>query len=267
MSCNKVALIGFALAGLGISYQPTHAQLLYPPVSEQRGISVTGQGRANVPADQARIDVLLTNRDPNEPPNYGVPSPDGMPSIPPVEPKPITRENLQEVQAALLGAGLPESAIMINLPTVDTVSYGYRRAEASLNLELEQPTQTQVNDLVKLINDTLRGASPTQTIFVSTVFVQYAINSCELVEQQAYSAAMEDAQLRARAIADAINVTLIEPPAVAELPFVGRFLSPCNEDTDVIGALFWSPDSNIYNPEAPSEVVVYRELMVTYPVE
>jgi hypothetical protein len=266
---NKVLFVGGVLAGLGSGLKPAIAQLLYPPVSEQRGVSVTGQGRASVPADIAQIDILLTNWDPNTSPDYGYPYPEDMPAMtaPQPEPEPITMASLQGVKEAILGAGIPESAIQINLPTVGTVSYGYTSAEASITLDLEQPTRERVNEIIALVNTTLEAQTPEQTVFVDYVYVQYAINSCEVVEQRAYTAAMEDAELRAQAIADAINVTLVSPPSVAELPFLGRFLSPCNEETDVIGALFWSADSSYYNPEAPAEVEVYRELMVTYPVE
>jgi len=265
-SWQKAIFVGGVLAGVGLGWQPAIAQLLYPPVSEQRGVSVTGQGRASVPADQAQIDILLTNRDPNAP-DPGYPFPPEAAPMPAPEPPPITRDSLQQVRTALLEAGVPDSAIQLNLSATAGSPYSYRNPQASLTLDIEQPTRDRVNELVEIVSTTFAAQTPRQTVFVNYIYVQYAIDSCELVEQRAYTAAMEDAELRARAIADAIGVTLLAPPAVAELPFLGRFLSPCNEDTDVIGALFWSPDSSYYNPETPAEVEVYRELMVTYPVE
>jgi uncharacterized protein YggE len=261
-------LMGGLVLGAGWGLQPAIAQLLYPPVSEQRGISVTGQGRASVPADRAQVDILLTNEDPYADPYavpaYEAPGPDGNAPEPP---KPITAADLQDVVAALEATGLPASAITVNVPPVTSPTYSYPQLEVSLTLNITAPSREQINQLVQTVNTTLQTQTPQQAVFVRRVYVQYAIDSCAAIEQQAYAAAMADAQLRAAAIATAINVNLVTPPAVAELPFLGRFLSPCNEDADVVGALFWSPDNSFYNPEAPAAVEVFRELLVTYPIE
>ncbi|MDA0265387.1 MAG: SIMPL domain-containing protein [Cyanobacteria bacterium] len=263
---NVLACLGMVSAGLGIGIRPVTAQLLYPPVSEQRAISVTGQGRASVPADQAQINVLLVNEDFSPdyfPPEAELPEESAYPPAP----EPITRDSLQGVSDALADLGISESDIQINVSTSGSSPYSYVRSDASITVNIRQPTQSQINGIVQAINGAVANHAPQQAIFVNNIYVQYAIDSCIAIEQQAYAAAMDDARLRALAIADTINVALIDPPSVAELPFLGRFLSPCNEDTDIVGALFWSQESSYYNPETPAEVEVYREVLVTYPVE
>lgn len=261
----RISLLGILISSFGLGVRPAIAQLLYPPANDQGVISVTGQGRASVPADVAQVEMRLTNYDPSAayyP--YEIP-PGEVEPIP--EPPPITSASLQEVVAALTNAGLPESAIEINVPIFDTPTYYYYSTDTSLVLNIEDPTRDQINSLVQTANDALEGQSPQQNIFLSEVLVQYAIESCNTLEERAYTAAMEDARLRAGAIAATMDVSLVTPPSVAEMPFLGRLFSPCNEDTDVIGEFFWSPDSNYYDPEAPAEVTVYREIMVTYSVE
>ena len=260
-----ISLLGTLITNLGLGMPPAIAQLLYPPASDRGVISVTGQGRASVPADFAQVEMRFTNYDPNAA-YYPYDIPPGE-SEPIPEPPPITRVSLQEVVSALTAAGVPESAIQVNVPIVDAPTYYYYSTETSLALDLEEPTRDQVNSLIQAVNNTLENQSPQQTIFMSGVFVQYAIESCTLVEQRAYTAAMEDARLRAGAIADTMDVSLVTPPSVAEMPFLGRLFSPCNEDTDVIGELFWGAESNFYDPDAPAEVTVYREIMVTYSVD
>ena len=261
--------LGVLISSFGLTVQPAIAQLLYPPASDQGAVSVTGQGRASVPADVARIEVLVTNLDPNAPyPPYEV-GPDGFPIEPePLpEPPPITRLSLQGVVDALTAAGVPESAIRVNIDVVDTQSYYYYGTGDSLVVNLEDPTRDRVNGLVQVINDALEGQTPQQVVFVDRLYVDYAIAECAVIEQAAYENAMADAQLRAEAIADSMDVSLSNPPSVAELPFLGRLLSPCNEEKDLVAALFYGSAPSFYDPEAPAEVTVYRELMVTYSVD
>ena len=260
---NSSFFLGTLMAGLVTGIRPAIAQLLYPPVSDQQVISVTGQGSASVPADQAQIDMLLTNRNPNPPRPFPSELPLEEETV--SEPQPITLVSLSGVIDALIAVGMSESDIRVNLSAVPVASF-YVPGD-SIILSIQQPTRSRINELVQVVDETLKEQSPQQTAFVNRVYVQYAVNSCDSLEQRAYAAAMDDAALRARAIADATNVSLAPPPSVAEFPFFGRFLSPCSEDTDTLGDLFRGPASNAYDPEAPAEVEVFRELLVTYPVE
>ncbi|MEO0984154.1 MAG: SIMPL domain-containing protein [Cyanobacteria bacterium J06639_14] len=261
--------LGVLIASFGVTVRPAIAQLLYPPASNEGAISVTGQGRASIPADVARIEILVTNRDPDEPyPPYEF-SPDGIPIEPePLpEPPPITRISLQGLVDALTSAGVPQSAIRVNIDVVDSQPYYYYGTGDSVVVNLEDPTRDRVNELVQVISDALEGQTPEQTIFVDRLYVDYAIAECSVIEQAAYGDAMADAQLRAEAIAEAMDVSLSETPSVAELPFLGRLLAPCNEEKDLVSALFYGSEPSFYDPEALAEVTVYRELMVTYSVD
>jgi uncharacterized protein YggE len=83
------------------------------------------------------------------------------------------------------------------------------------------------------------------------------------VEDAAYLSAVQDAKMRADALAKAMGVQLADGPSVAELPFLGRLYSPCTQSRDVTGAIF-SRSPSSYSPGTPAEVGIYREISVTY---
>ncbi|MEM0980948.1 MAG: SIMPL domain-containing protein [Cyanobacteria bacterium P01_H01_bin.58] len=252
------------MPALSISAQPGHGQqLLYPPVSEQRGISVAGQGRASVPASRARIDVLLTNRDRTAPPPQSL-SPEERIALP--EPPPITLDSLQGTVEALEAIGVPSADIEARASQLVILRYPYNRIDDAITVTVAQPTRARVNEIVNTIDSALKAQRPQQVAFVDDIYVQYIVDDCAVLEQKAYASAISDAQLRAQAIADSLGVTLAAPPFIGEFPFLGRFVTPCNEETDIVRAIF-GRENTYYNPEAPAEVEVFREVLVTYPVE
>lgn len=257
-------VFGSMMSSLSVSTQPGNAQqLLYPPVSEQRGISVAGQGRASVPASRARIDVLLTNRDRNTPSPLSLP-PEERVALP--EPPPITLDSLQGAVEALEAIGVSSADIDARVSQLAISRYPYNRIDDAITVTVAQPTQARVNEIVNTIDSTLKAQRPQQVAFVDDIYVQYIVDDCAVLEQKAYASAISDAQLRATAIADSLGVTLADPPSIGEFPFLGRFVTPCNEETDIVRALF-GRENTYYNPEAPAEVEVFREVLVTYPVE
>jgi uncharacterized protein YggE len=239
------------------------AQLFYPPASDRQSIGVTGQGHARVPADLARMEVVLTNRNPQE---RGYPATAEAATAEPTkpqEPKPITEAALTDIIKALQAAGIPESKIKVTLNPIESNKFRYLSRNTAIAIELDKPTQTRVNQIVKVLNTAVSRQSDRTSIYLEDVYVQYVVNSCEAVEDAAYLAAMKDAKLRAGALAKSMGVQLADVPSVAELPFLGRFYSPCSQEPDIAGAIFRRPASP-YNPETPAEVEVYREIAVTY---
>jgi uncharacterized protein YggE len=232
------------------------AQLFYPPASSPQVIAVTGQGNASVPADAARLDFVMTNQSPDadifDP---GAPNPQPRP-----KPEPITAAALDKIVQVLKTAGVPADKIKVNINPLDNRRFRYDR-NTSISVDVEKPTQQRLGQLVKVVNQAV--AAGQSKIFLTEVYVQYSVTSCKAVEDAAYLAAMNDAKLRANAIAKATGAQLADPPSVAELPFLGRFYSPCSQSLDVIGAVFRRP-SAAYNPAEPAVVEVYREIAVTY---
>ena len=256
-------LVGGAIAlPQGAIAQDTRiAQLFYPPAAGPQIIAVTGQGYATVPADLAQITVSVTNQ------KYVDPSfdpPADRPSKRPPEPEPITAASLAGIVEAVQAAGVPRNKIKVNVDPINRSNRPYYgRANSSVSLDLDKPTPERIGQIVKAVNTAVEKGGDRPKIYLENVYVQYAVTSCEAVENAAYLAAMQDAKLRANAIAKAMGVQLAPSPSVAELPFIGRFYSPCSQERDIVSTVFRRPPS-AYDPAAPAIVEVYRELAVTY---
>jgi uncharacterized protein YggE len=236
------------------------AQLFYPPASSPQVIAVTGQGHATLPADTARLDLVMTNRPPYDESPF---IPDRtQPPKPQPKPEPITAAALAPIVKALKAAGVPDTKIKVKINPLERRRYSYGN-NTSISVDLEKPTQERIGQLVDVVNTTLRQQGDRPKIFLDEAYVQYIVTNCAAVEDAAYLAAMNDAKLRATALAKAIGVQLADTPSVAELPFLGRFYSPCSQELDIIGAAFRRPNAP-YNPATPAAVEVYREIAVTY---
>ncbi len=237
------------------------AQLFYPPASDRQIIAVTGQGRATVPADLARMNVVFTNRkaqdfDPMSNPNAL--------SKPPATPAPLTEAALADIVTALKTAGVPADKIKVTINSLERPRFpSYSRGNGTMTVEIEQPTQAGVARLVKTVNTALAAKGANPKVFLEDIYVQYSVKSCAAIEDAAYASAMQDAKLRAGALAKSMGVQLADVPSVAELPFIGRFYSPCSQDIDVTSAVMRRPPT-AYDPTMPAEVEVYREIAVTY---
>lgn len=237
------------------------AQLFYPPASDLQIIAVTGQGRATVPADLARMNVVFTNRNAQD---YDPMSSPNASSKPPAKPAPLTEAALADIVTALRTAGIPADKIKVTINSLERPRFpSYSRGNGTITVEIEQPTQAGVARLVKTVNTTLAAKGANPKVFLEDIYVQYSVKSCAAIEDAAYAAAMQDAKLRAGALAKSMGVQLADVPSVAELPFIGRFYSPCSQDIDVTSAAMRRPPT-AYDPTMPAEVEVYREIAVTY---
>ena len=263
--------VGALLVGSSIALPPSAiaetrsqdtrvAQLFYPPAAGPQIIAVTGQGYAKVPADLAQLTVAVTNQKSPEP--YPDPSASPTGKRPP-DPEPITAASLEGIVQALQTAGVSRDKIKVNVNPISPNRPFYSRSTSSVSIDLTQPTPERVGQVVKAVNSTFQKDGDKAKIYLENVYVQYIVTSCEAVENAAYASAMQDAKLRANAVAKAMGVQLSPSPSVAELPFLGRFNSPCSQERDVIGTVFRRPAAP-YDPTAPAIVEIYRELAVTY---
>ncbi|NJL86126.1 MAG: SIMPL domain-containing protein [Leptolyngbyaceae cyanobacterium SM1_1_3] len=237
------------------------AQLFYPPADGPRIVAVTGQGRASVTADTAQLLFAFTNQD-SDPYDYAIPYPaeEAPPPETLPEPVPITRDSLQAAVAALTALGISAEDIEI---VTDPLELGRYRVfgDASLSLDIRQPTPERVAEIQEAVGNAF---SNNPNVFVQDFYVQYAIDSCETLENEAYASAIADARLRADAIAAATGVELADPPSVAELPFFGRFYSPCSSEPNIVDQISGGFGGRSYSSQSESEVVIYREVAVTY---
>lgn len=245
------------------------AQLFYPPVNEdQQALMVLGQGTASAPADTAEVELSFTNYDPYAIPEEGLLLFNGAEagsSALQAQATPedtITEAQLQPVVDALVAAGIPADAIEVVIVPGSPNVYPYTTDRGSVSFNLSAPSQEQVNRAVDGVNESI---ADNEEIFLQNVSVQYSISDCTTLEQDAYQSAIGDARNRATAMAAAMGVELAEVPSVAESPF--NFLSPPCGSTDQ--AALYNPfgfGTSYYDPEAPAEVQVRRDIFVTFPI-
>jgi uncharacterized protein YggE len=234
------------------------AQLFYPPASERPVVAVTGQGYASLPADTANVEITLTNRNPQERENE-TPNKPGK-----AKPAPLTEAALASIVNALKAEGIPAQKIKVVIDPLQSRSGRYGSpsdaSNATMKVVVDKPTTESIDRLAKVVNT---ATARKTNIYVEGATVQYVVNSCKAVEDAAYLSAVQDAKMRADALAKAMGVQLADGPSVAELPFLGRLYSPCTQTRDVTGAIF-SRTPGSYSPGAPAEVGIYREISVTY---
>jgi len=241
---------------------PLMAQLFYPPVSDRQGVMVQGQGKASAPADTARIEFLFTNMtEPSEDPEGQTPS---------KPPKPITQATIRPVIDGIVALGVPASAIEVNTNPTDTQAFPFpiptSEGAVQLLVRLEKPTRDRVQQIVKVAGDQQNLNS---NVSLQSMNVQYNVNDCPALEKAAYAAAVNDARSRARALSEALGVKIADVPSIAEssfslFNFFGSSGSSCGSTNTPIFP--FSVLQRPYDPNAPAEVEVKKDIFVTYTV-
>jgi uncharacterized protein YggE len=232
------------------------AQLYYPPVSDRQGIMVFGQGQVRLPADRARIELTLVQA---STPSTSKPTP---------TPKPITKQSLQPIVDAIAAWGVPAKDIEVNVEIKSTTPVPFNFTKPKISFEVDKPNRTRVATIINQLKDVAKEKAQ---VSVEAVNVGYAVKDCQSITTAAYQAAIKDARLRADAIATALKVKLSEVPTVSESFFYDIVVPLCVSETGQsvplplgYGELRVLPP---YNPEAPTEVQLRRDLFVTYPIK
>ncbi|MEH2174968.1 SIMPL domain-containing protein [Nostoc sp.] len=273
--------------GMGVlTPKVTNAQLFYPPASDRHSLMVIGQGVVRVPADTADIELVFSSGGSNEelqtqpsafPETRRISSPSGFgspslleqqdrPASPTLllnyktaaEPLPnkksLTKATLQPVVDSLVAKGIRADKIQVQ------INPNASENNAKILVRLEKPTRDRVQEIVATAN---KSTSQIENLSVKSVGVEYAVNDCQALQSSVYQSAMKDAQSRAQALASAMEVKL-STPSVAE-PFYTLFYPSCNSKTGVplpsFASFLLSP---AYDPEAPAEVEMKKDIFVTY---
>lgn len=244
------------------------AQLFYPPASEKPTLMISGKGSATAPADTARIELFVTGSNPAEPQPEGTVLFRGKKTnlqfaqatlVDHEDTAPLTKESLKPVTDALVAAGVSADDIDVRIEESGASSFPFSAGGAKVVAKLNKPKQEKVQ---KIITSATDAATKSGKIFLQSVGVQYTVNDCQSLETKAYQAAVKDAQNRAQAMASAMGVQLPAVPSIAESPF-GLFFPSCNSEADL--ALPGLPSSTPpYNPSAPAEVQIRKDIFVTY---
>jgi len=246
----------------------TNAQLFYPPASDRHSLMVIGQGVVRVPADTADIELVFSSGASNDqlqtqpsslPETRRISSPtlllnyktaaESLPSK-----KSLTKVTLQPVVNSLVAKGISADKIQVQINANSSEN------NAKILVRLEKPTRDRVQELVATAN---KATSELENLSVKNVGVEYAVNDCQALQSSVYQSAMKDAQSRAQALATAMGVKL-NTPSVAE-PFYTLFYPSCSSKTGVplpsFASFLLSPT---YNPDAPAEVEMKKDIFVTY---
>lgn len=264
----------------------TNAQLFYPPASDRHSLMVIGQGVVRVPADTADIELVFSSGGSNdelqtqpsslpETRRISLPSGFGSPSLleqqdraasptlvfnyktaaePLPNKKSLTKATLQPVVDSLVAKGIRADKIQVQ------INPNTSENNAKILVRLEKPTRDRVQEIVATAN---KSTSQIENLSVKSVGVEYAVNDCQALQSSVYQSAMKDAQSRAQALATAMDVKL-STPSVAE-PFYTLFYPSCSSKTGVplpsFASFLLSP---AYNPDAPAEVEMKKDIFVTY---
>ncbi|MBN3883176.1 MAG: SIMPL domain-containing protein [Nostoc sp.] len=246
----------------------TNAQLFYPPASDRHSLMVIGQGVVRVPADTADIELVFSSGGSNDqletqpsslPQTRRISSPTlllnyktAAESLP--NKKSLTKATLQPVVNDLVAKGIRADKIQVQINPNSSEN------NAKILVRLEKPTRDRVQEIVATAN---KSTSELENLSVKSVDVEYAVNDCQALQSSVYQSAMKDAQSRAQALATAMGVKL-DTPSVAE-PFYTLFYPSCSSKTGVTLPSFASfLLSPTYNPDAPAEVEMKKDIFVTY---
>jgi uncharacterized protein YggE len=254
------------------SSHQTIAQFFYPPADPNPVLRVIGKGYAKLPADFAELTF-----------EFGAPEEDVTPAAP-AEPSafsnhrmtafskrriaatPVPESALQSILKALLAIGIPNAQIRLSaegmppaksplpfplpFPSKSSIS------EAKIEVKQDQPTQAALSKIVSTVRS---AAALKKDISLTRVGVNYTLKDCKSLETAVYQSAVQNAQNRAMAIATAMNATLNPVPSVAQ-PIYDLFFQSCGDE----GRSFALNSSTEYNPSAEPEVLLSREIFVTY---
>ncbi|MFN6514572.1 MAG: SIMPL domain-containing protein [Nostoc sp. CreGUA01] len=255
----------------------TNAQLFYPPASDRHSIMVMGQGVVKVPADTADIELVFSSKDSNDELeaqpstlsqvrrktlptlllNYKTPI-GQIPSTPALEnKKALTKATLQPIVDNLVANGISANKIQLQ------VNPNSSENNAKILVRVEKPTRDRIQEIIGTVN---KATSKLENLTVSNVGVEYAVNDCQALQSSVYQSAMKDAQSRAQALATAMGAKL-GTPSVAE-PFYTLFYPSCNSKSGVTLPSFASfLLTPTYDPDAPAEVEMKKDIFVTYTVK
>ncbi|HEY9660384.1 MAG TPA: SIMPL domain-containing protein, partial [Allocoleopsis sp.] len=262
--------------------------------SDEQVLMVQGTGSASATAETAEIELVFTSYNPYYDPYTCSATADSStepmadaasdtvpgaepPSVecPPPEVTPITRSTLQPAIDALTQAGIPASAVEVRLPSDETTASPYSAYyypdSASISVDLAQPTQERVQQLMTSVED---AVSNQENLYLQDRYVKYTLSQtgCDRLEQEAYRAAIGDARDRATVLASALEVELGNVPSVADSIFSSMMSSvfspyPSYCDTSLTAASTpYPPSPAYYDPALPAEVQVQRAVFVTYPI-
>lgn len=220
------------------------------------GITVQGYGSATADADSAIVEFGFSSN------GYGSVTPlpypiaedgsDVKPFASPGAVTPITRETLQAVIDALVGAGVAANDIeLLNQGYYDPY-YSSATLRATIN---------NVDAVDGAVEAAQGAAAGIDSVYLNSTNVNYTLQNCETLERAAVQAAVEDARDRATVLADVLDVTLGSVSGASDYSYY-NYGTGCGSD-------YYSPYPIAYTPwrvggSADGTVQVVSNISVTY---
>jgi hypothetical protein len=191
-------------------------------------LRVPGRGQASEPANTASLVFKFSS-------NSSLDSQEGTLSYSKLVQEALSKESLKPVVDALVAIGVPADAIQVKIlkprPSALPFPFPSTGAEggAEVRVTINQPTSDRLEQIVTTLS---QSASKNKDYSISSVGVEYSAKDCPALERAAYQAAVQDAQNRASAIAQAMGAKLSRVGSVAE-PFYNAYIPACNSGGNV----------------------------------
>jgi uncharacterized protein YggE len=227
------------------------------PVSATPGtITVTGEGTASVPAEQALVVITLgTDGSMIYDPATGMPNPDATP----------TTVNHTAVIDAMVAHGIPADAIEVSqTPFMGDWGPVPMPQPVMLVVTIPDPTVEGLTDLLTVVRD----AASAEGIFVNQFGVMYSVADCRPVRQEARANAVADARMEAEDQATAMETSVGDAVASKDtMPMVMGAYQPnsCTTGFTVkpVDTLYMAAG---FDPRLPAEVTVTLAVEVTFEI-
>lgn len=253
---TRKPLVLVALLSLLLTLVPAITAAQTPVPSVGGTITVTGEGTASVPAEQALVVITLgTDGSTMYDPVTGMPNPEATPTV----------INHTAVIDAMVAHGIPADAIQVS-QTPFTGDWGPQPMPQPVLLlvTIPNPTVEGLTDLLTVV----REAASAEGIFVNQFGVMYSVADCRSVRQQARVNAVADARMEAEDQAAALNTTLGDAVGSKDtVPMMVGAYQPnsCNTGFTMkpYDAMYMTAG---FDPRLPAEVTVAVAVEVTFQV-
>ncbi len=245
-----------ALLSLMLTLMPALSAAQTPVAPATGTITVTGEGSASVPAEQAMVVITLgTDGSMMYDPATGMPNPEATP----------TAINHTAVVDAMVAHGVPSDAIEVS-QTPFTGDWGPAPMPQPVMLvvTIQDPTVEGLSDLLSVV----REAASNEGIFVNQFGVMYSVEDCRPVRQQARANAVADARAEAEDQAAAMEMSVGD--AIASKDTMPMSMGVYQPNSCTTGFTMKPVDTMYmaagFDPRLPAEVTVTVAVDVTFQI-
>jgi uncharacterized protein YggE len=234
---------------------PETAPQIHAPT---RSLTVIGQGQVTAPADAARLEFRLGNRDFGSDRRSTGSETDRRTTTNETERQQIEK-TLQPIVKLLLAAGIPERDIVLETRSPQN---------PKLRVTVMRPTQDRLQEIVQLVE---RSFSSSGQLILQGTGAAYLVNNCQPFELAARRIALQDARRQLGTLAIDVGAELGELMSVTVFPIVApASVSSCGSKVGVsTSTLSLAADETTppYDPTDNPEVQIRSQVSVTHRIK